>query len=75
MLRPEDRWRFAPKLPYGWMDALIAKLRPLRYPELDGPTLVAYSDHSGSETVWFTPECEARCIDTGGRGGRASSGS
>ena len=59
MLPVDNRWKFADNIPYSWMKVLVDKLRPLAYPALAGPTLMVYSDYSGStrdsrfETISF----------------------
>ena len=44
----DERWDAVRQLPFKWTDALVAKLRGLDFPVLDGPTLTIYSDYSGS---------------------------
>jgi hypothetical protein len=48
MIIGDERWDAVRQLPFKWTDALVAKLRGLDFPVLDGPTLTIYSDYSGS---------------------------
>lgn len=45
---PDIHWQFAENSPYPWMQVLAAKLFPVPFPDLDGPTLCVYSDYGGA---------------------------
>ena len=49
MTEGSDPWEFVKRSPYAWAEALVHELERFEFPILSGPTVLGYSDYSGSD--------------------------